>query len=299
MSTPRSNRLHRGLGLFSLACGLLWPGLAGAACVLDDTNAEVCASNPRRVISLAPHLTEQWAYVGGLPRLMAVDEASDYPAPVKTLPRLGQSLLLGAEQVLAAKPDLVLVWKSGMAQATIETLRRAGVPVFVSEPRSVDMVAQGMLRLARLMGRETQGKAQVQQWQAQMQALGVSHQPATAQAPTVFYQVWDKPLMTLGGGHIVSELIRLCGGRNAFDAVGALAFTVNVEAVVSKAPDLILASGPNGTGQRLREFWAAWPALPAVANQRVRALPPDVLVRSGPRLIEGAKALCAEVRSAH
>ena len=138
------------IGLLILAL----PASANPTCVQDDTNQTVCVQQAQRVLVLAPHLTEIVDFVGGMSTVVAVDGSSNFPESVNTLPKLGNPWMLSAESILARKPDLVLVWQSGISMEVVAQLRKAGVPVFVSEPKKIEQVASTMRRVSKLLGTE-------------------------------------------------------------------------------------------------------------------------------------------------
>lgn len=283
--------------LLAAVC-LTWlsgPAVA-AVCVQDDTNQTVCAQQAQRVLVLAPHLTEIVDFVGGMSKVIAVDGSSNFPESVNTLPKLGNPWMLSAESILARKPDLVLVWQSGISMQVVAQLRKAGVPVFVSEPKKIEQVATTMRRVSKLLGTEQGSASRIDDWLQQFEALRAEYRGRT-QVP-VFYQVWGQPLMTLGGQHAVSEVIGLCGGRNVFGDLPNLAAQVSVEGVLKRKPEVLLASGSGRDHQGFVVQWSAWPQMPAVKRNHVYTLPNDILVRNGPRLIQAAKLVCAHVEQA-
>lgn len=268
---------------------------ADVPCVLDDLNQPVCVKQAQRVLVLAPHLTEIVDFVGGLKQVVAVDGSSNYPVAVNTLPKMGNPWMLGAEAILARKPDLVLVWQSGISMDAVAQLRKAGVAVFVSEPKSIAQVAGTMQRLASLLGTAESTQPKLDEWLKAFDALRAQY--AKAQPVSVFYQVWSQPLMTLGGQHVVSEVIALCGGRNVFADLPSLAAQVSVEGVLKRNPSVILASGSAQDNKALVKQWSAWPGLAAVQRSGIYTIPGDILVRNGPRLIDASKQVCTRLEA--
>ena len=285
------------ISLFAMLCLIWLPGqILATSCVQDDLNQPVCVNQAQRVLVLAPHLTEIVDFVGGLKQVVAVDGSSNYPAAVNTLPKMGNPWMLGAEAILARKPDLVLVWQSGISMEVVAQLRKAGVAVFVSEPKSIAQVASTMQRLASLLGTSESTEPKVEEW---LKAFGTLRaQYANAQPVSVFYQVWSQPLMTLGGQHVVSEVIALCGGRNVFADLPSLAAQVSVEGVLKRNPSVVLASGSAKDHRALVKQWSAWPGLAAVQGSGVYTIPGDILVRNGPRLIDAGRQVCDRIESA-
>jgi iron complex transport system substrate-binding protein len=287
----------RNLGLFLI---LLWLGanesFSAQPCVQDDLNQPLCVKQAQRVLVLAPHLTEIVDFVGGLDRVIAVDGSSNFPAAVNSLPKLPNPWVLGAESILARKPDLVLVWQSGISADVVMQLRKAGMPVFVSEPKTVAQVATTMQRIALLLGTQSTAYPKVDQWLARFEQLSKRFK-GRAVVP-VFYQVWRQPLMTLGGQHVVSEVIGLCGGRNVFSDLTNLAAQVSVEGVLKRNPAVLLSSGSVEDHRALLKQWAPWPGLNAVQRSHVYTVPNDLLVRNGPRLIDAAEQVCDHIEQA-
>lgn len=266
------------------------------SCVQDDVKQPVCVKQTQRLVVLAPHLTEIVDFVGGMSKVIAVDGSSNFPESVNTLPKLGNPWMLGAESILARKPDLVLVWQSGISMDVVAQLRKAGVPVFVSEPRSIEQVASTMHRVAKLLGTDTTSQPGIARWVKQFDDLRVKF-AAKTKVP-VFYQVWSQPLMTLGGQHVVSEVIQVCGGQNVFASLPSLAAQVSVESVLKREPAVLLNSGSAQDHLNFVQQWSAWPNVPAVQNKDVYTIPNDILVRNGPRLIEAARLVCDYIDTA-
>lgn len=274
-------------------------GLSGpvtATCVQDDTHQTVCVQQAQRVLVLAPNLTEIVDFVGGLKHVVAVDGSSNYPESVNRLPKMGNPWMLNAESILARNPDLVLVWQSGISMEVVEQLRRAGVAVFVSEPKTIEQIAGTMRRVSRLLGTEQASHSRVDEW---LQQFGVLREQFSGRhVVPVFYQVWGQPLMTLGGQHAVSEVIRICGGYNVFADLPSLAAQVSVESVLGRNPQVMLASGSKQDHARFVKQWSNWAQLSAVRQGHLYTLPNDIFVRNGPRLVEATRAVCRYIDQA-
>lgn len=259
-------------------------------CEQDDAGRQVCVGKVDRVVSLAPHATEILAYLGAVNRVVGVDSSSDYPPDVNHLPKLGDYLRVDLERLALLRPDLVIAWKSGITPDQLKTLDSLGIAVFVSEPLTLQAVASNMKRLGRLLGMSATSSTLADQWLASFDALKKAHR--SVKPLRVFYQVWPEPLMTLGGTHVVSQIIQMCGGVNIFGELKTLAPTVGVESVVQARPDVILSSGDSADLLSLKAKWATWTAIPAVANGHVAVVPQDILVRNGPRLLNAARRVC-------
>jgi iron complex transport system substrate-binding protein len=231
---------------FGLLLLLLWLPVQAGISVLDDAgHALVLARPAQRIISLAPHITELLFAAGAGAQLVGVSEFSDYPETARGITRIGGGGGLDLEAIIALQPDLVVAWQS-------------------SEPRYLGDVPDTLLRLGRLAGTGTQASAQAEAFTRRLQDLGKQYAGQTA--VRVFYQVWDQPLMTVNGEHLISDVIRLCGGSNVFGGLPALAPQINVEAVLAADPDVIVVGSDDAGLSAELQAWRQWPAMKAVAQ---------------------------------
>lgn len=262
---------------------------AFAASVVDDAGREVTLPQPpRRIVSLAPHLTEQLFAVGVGDRIVGTTDYADFPPAALAIPRVARAHNVDLERVVAARPDLIAVWGSGYPPSVIDALRRLGVPMFVSEPGNLESIATSLERLARLTG--SPNTAAAADFRAQVAALRDRY--ANRRPVTVFYQVWAQPLMTLSGKHVISEALRVCGARNVFEQLAPIAPQVSVEAVVAADPDLIVTAEAEGGPTGTLEAWKRYPALRAVSAGRLVTLDASRINRHGPRLPGELARLC-------
>jgi iron complex transport system substrate-binding protein len=114
----------------------------------------------------------------------------------------------------------------------------------------------------------------------------------------VYYQIWDEPLLTLNGDHLISDVIRLCGGRNVFSDSPALVSRISVESVIRADPQVIIASGMDKARPEWLDEWRDWTSMTAVKNNQMYFIPPDLLQRHTPRIIEGASLMCEKLQLA-
>lgn len=271
-------------GLLALLALLVLPGSAPPA----------GAAGRLRVVSLAPSLTEIAYAAGAGATLVGTVEYSDYPAAARSLPRVGDGWRVDVEQVLALRPDVVLAWSSGTPQATIERLEAVGLRVVpVSTFRLAD-VSAALRLIGQLAGTQSVAEAAAARFDAEIRRLRERH--AGASLLTVFIQIDDQPLFTVGGRHVLSEVVELCGGRNVFANLPQVAPQVDVEAVLARDPQVILST--DDTVADPAAEWRRWPQLVAVRAGAVYALPSDFVARATPRLVEGVAATCAALDDA-
>jgi len=277
----------------------LWLITAGAAplSVTDATGQRVTLEQPaRRIVSLSPHITEQLFAIGAGGFIVGTVEWSDYPEAAKAIPLVGSSSAINYEVLVRLDPDLVLVWRSGNGEQVVARLRALGLAVHVQEPERLEDIPLELARLGVLAGREQQAGAVIENFNARIAALRDRYEER--RPVRVFQQIWNQPMITLNGDHLVSDIIRLCGGRNIFADAPTLVVSTSLEAVLLRDPELIVVSEADGEPPPWIGDWQKWPGISAVANGQVRVIDPDLLHRHGPRIAEGAEQLCQAVEQA-
>jgi iron complex transport system substrate-binding protein len=264
--------------------------------VRDDYGNDVRLRRPAaRIVSLSPHLTELLYAAGAGPYMVGAVEFSDFPPEARSLPMVGSDARIDIEAVLALRPELVVAWPNAGSLRTVERLAQLGLPVFRSEPRELDDVARTLQRLGRLAGTSAQAGSAAAAFRARAAALEKRY--AAQRKVRVFYQIWDRPLLTVNGDHIISKVIRLCGGENVFAGLPLLVPEVDREAVLRANPEAIVASGSNDAQPQWLEAWRQLPGLAAAAQGQLYAIPPDLIQRQTPRILDGADRLCGMLAS--
>ena len=278
--------------LICIICCLAAHANAAISVVDDDGNTVVLPHPAQRIITLAPHLTEIVFAVGAGERIVGTVTYSDFPAEAKRIPVIGDNLHIDLERVAALKPDLLVVWLHSAESRELEALRQLGIPLFYSEPHGLAQIPDTLTRLGRLTGTDAKARQVADSMRSQLNNLAAryAHRPRVR----VFYQAWDKPLYTLNGKHYVSDVIRLCGGENIFAGLTTTAPVVSIEAVLQENPEAIL------TGDMRKEegglaLWKAYPHMLAVQRGNLFTFDSDLLVRPGPRIVEGATAVCEKL----
>ena len=268
-----------------------------AIAVQDDAGQTVTLVKPaQRVVTLAPHVTELVFAAGGGARIVGTVSYSDFPAAAKSIPQVGDNRQIDIERVIAMKPDLIVVWLHGSAERQIEPLRALGIPLFYSEPRQLDDIADSILRLGRLLGSDQTAQAAAAELRLKLAKLKTQYQ--NRPPVRLFYQVWDKPLYTLNGQHIVSDAMRVCGGENIFANMTVAAPNISIEAVLQQDPEVILSGDQRNQSSGGVNLWKPYTTMTAVRRGNLFSLNGDLLSRSGPRMIDGAAALCEKIEQA-
>jgi iron complex transport system substrate-binding protein len=269
---------------------------AGVSAVDSDGRRIELAQPAQRIVSLAPHVTEQLFAAGAGKKLVAVSEYSDYPEEAKRLPQVASSGGVDLERVLALKPDLVVAWRLEATAAALARLEALGLPVFYSEPRRLAQIPDSIEALGELAGTRDVAHSQALSLRAQLDLLKARY--GSKRKVSVFYQISERPLMTLGGRQFVSDAIELCGGHNVFADSPVMAPQVNVEAVVAADPEAIITASPDPSDRQWQALWQRFPGMRAVRAGNLYAVPVNEMHRHGPRAIGATAILCGDIDDA-
>lgn len=263
---------------------------------IDDTGRELVLDAPaRRIVSIAPHVTELLFAAGAGDLLVGVDEFSDFPPPARALPRIGRHSGLDLEAIVALRPDVVIGWASGNRMPELQRLEGLGIALYLNEIRRIDDIAASIETFGRMTASTSAAPAAAA---LRKRAAALHARPAGGAPLTVFYQIWDQPLMTVNGEHLISEALTLCGGRNVFGGLGALAPVVGVESVLAADPQVIIAAGSDARNADWLAQWRRWPQLAAVRQGTLFEVEADIVQRPTPRFLDGVEALCAALDAA-
>ena len=280
----------------ALALVLVARTACAAVSVVDDAGNDVTLAGPaQRIVSLAPHATEMLFAAGAGGALVGVVAHSDWPAAARTLPRVGDAAALDLERIASLRPDLVVAWPY-TAPAQLAALRAQKVAVFVSDPATLAGIPDDVDKLGTLAG--TRGIAAVSASALRSRIADLAAKHAQAARLRVFYEVWNEPLYTVGGRHLISQAIDVCGGENVFASLSIPAPSVTVEAVLAAAPDVIVGGDDAGKRPAWLDDWKRWPSMPAVRDGNLYGAAGDLLHRPGPRFVDGVAALCADLARA-
>jgi iron complex transport system substrate-binding protein len=284
-----------------------WPAAAEPAreqVIQDDRGSSLIVRMPAaRIVTLAPHLTEIAFAAGAGDRLVGVSSFSDFPELARHLPVVAANGRFDAERILRSRPQAVLAWLSGNSVSELERLERLGLPVIATEVRRLEDIP----RLVRLVGHlagtasAAEGKAvALERSIAELSSASTKSRARDVEHPaaiSVFVEIWHQPLMTVNGEHLISDVIRACGARNIFASAPLLTPVVSREQLLKAQPQVLIMSAVPEEDARASERWKGWP-IPAVQSRQMYEFDPGVLFRQGPRFIEGARDLCADLRRA-
>jgi iron complex transport system substrate-binding protein len=266
-----------------------------AITVTDDDGKPVTLQKPaQRVVALAPHVTELLFAAGGAEKIVGAVSYSDYPEAAKQVPRVGDNRQVDMERLLAMKPDLLVVWRHGTSERQIDQLRQLGIPIFHSEPKKLDQIADNLEKMGKLLGTEPAANAAAKELRQKLASLRTQY--ASRPPVRTFYQVWDKPLYTLNGEHIVSDALKACGGQNIFADQKVTAPVVSVEAVLEADPEAVFGTAEKDYGGV--NLWRPYKTFKATRQDNLFTIDGNLLNRAGPRMIAGTAVLCEKLEEA-
>ena len=309
---------------WGFACQLVFATALAATTVTDDTGQRVTLPNlPQRIISLAPSATEMLFAAGAGNHLIATVDFSDEPAAAKRVPRIGDVTAIDMERLVALHPDLVVVWPGGGSPAQIEKIAQLGIPIYRQQVNRLADLPDSLRRLGALTSDESTAEQAARALTAELaritreygggrRAAGapatgatatdatVAGMPTTGAAapPTVLLEVWNRPIYTVGGGHLMSDALTSCGVRNVFGDLKELGPVIGTEAVIARNPDIIVASAPPGEGASWLAEWKRFGSLDAVRTGRLVAFEDQRLNRLGPSVVLATEALCKALAGA-
>jgi iron complex transport system substrate-binding protein len=274
-----------------LAClGLFFAGAASASVtVVDDAGRSVTLPAPaHRIVSLAPNITDALFAAGAGAYVLGTSRFSDYPAEAKMLPLVGDATMIDLERIVSLKTDIVVVWKSGNAASQVDKLKQLGIPLFYSETTRLAQVANTTRQLGKLAGTEAIANRNADAFDASLEKLRAIY--AGKKRLKVFFQIWDRPLMTIGHAQIIDDALSLCGGDNIFADLDQAAPAVSREAVLARNPDVIMAGG-GGEGDSLAG-WRQGSSLTAARRGNVFVVEAPTLALPSPSILPSVVSLC-------
>lgn len=270
--------------------------LAAGRDVVDDTGTRISVPDPvRRIVSLAPGATEMLFAAGAGSELVATVAYSDQPPAARQVPRLGDSNAIDMERLLVLKPDVVVFWPGGSNPAQIAQLRRLGVALYGQQVNRLADLGTSLRRLGVMTATQPaaeQRAAQIEQQLSQLRARYANRPPLSA-----LLETWNQPLYTVGGRHLMSDALAVCGVVNVFGDLAQLSPAVQVEAVLIRDPDLIIAAAPPGGGVQWLAAWRRFPSLKAVRNGNLLDFQDQALSRLGPSVLDATANLCSQIEA--
>jgi iron complex transport system substrate-binding protein len=268
-----------------------------ARSVTDDLGRSVAVARaPLRMVSLSPGATEMLFAAGAGAQVIATVEYSDEPPAARAVPRIGDAAAIDMERLVALRPDVVVAWPAGGNPAQRAKLGVLGLAIYDQQVERLSDVPGSLRRLGVLAGTQATAERAAASLEARLAALARTYSAGgDRRRPTVLLQVWNRPIYTVGGKHLMSDALALCGARNVFADLPEPGPLVDIEAVIARNPDIIIAAAPPGEGSAWVADWQHFPALAAVRAHRVVAFEDQALSRLGPSVVDATEELCRTI----
>jgi iron complex transport system substrate-binding protein len=265
--------------------------------VVDDIGVPLHLPQPaRRIVSLAPGATEMLFAAGAGAQLIATVAFADQPSAARRVPRIGDSNAIDMERLLVLKPDVVVYWPGGNNPAQIAQLKRLGLLLYGQQVNRLGELGASLRRLGLMAGTTAAAQQRAGQLEAQLAQLRARY---SRRAPlTALLETWNQPLYTVGGPQLMSDALIVCGAVNVFGDLPQLSPAVQVEAVIARNPDLIIAAAPPGAGGPWLQAWRQFPSLKAVRSGNLLDFQDQALSRLGPSVVDATAGLCAQIEVA-
>jgi iron complex transport system substrate-binding protein len=262
---------------------------------VDDLGRQVAVSpSPQRIISLAPNITETLFALSLGERVVGVTSYCDFPAEAKAKEKTGDTLKPNLERIIALQPDLVLISTASQLEKITRQLDQLGIPVFVTNPKTVSEVIASIRKIGELTGADQPAEKLSSEMQARIAA--VQRQVANQSAPRVLYILQLSPLITAGKNTFINDLIKQAGGQSISGEEAADYPQFSRETALARAPEVIIVPDSHGTELvNIEAVKQAFATTPAIKNSRLVRINPDLIDRPGPRIVEGLEALRAGI----
>ena len=260
--------------------------------VVDEVGREVSLpSLPKRIISLAPNITEILFSLGLDEEIVGVSIHCNYPEKAKDKVRVGSYIGLDFEKILSLKPDLIIATGAGNTQEMVERLEKLGIPTFVIFPKDFDGILRSINDLGHLLNREKEARQITEGMRVRRQRVMALTQGLYR--PRVFLQIGEAPMVTVGKGSFADDLIHLAGGENIAREEKKMYPRLGMEEILKRSPEVIIVSSmnPKGNYEKALQEWTRWKTIPAVQQNRIYLLDSDLIDRPSPRIIEGLEEI--------
>ena len=272
---------------------IAWPVSAPAAHhLVDEVGRPVTVPlSPKRIISLAPNVTEILFGLGLDQEIVGVSIHCNFPEKARTRTRVGSYISLDFEKIVSLKPDLIIGTGAGNTKDMVDRLEKLGFSTYIIFPKNFDGILTSVRHLSQVVAREKEGLVTVRSMESRRQKIDdlIRNLPR----PRVFMQIGEAPIVTVGRGSFADDLISLAGGENVAAKEEKMYPRWGMEEVLKRSPEVILISSmnPKGNYERVVQEWSRWKMIPAVQHGRIRLIDSDLIDRPSPRIVEGLEEM--------
>jgi iron complex transport system substrate-binding protein len=248
-------------------------------------------SVPKRMISLAPNVTEILFSLGLDQEIVGVSIHCNFPEKAKTRIRVGSYISLDFEKIVSLKPDLIIGTGAGNTRDMVDRLEKLGFPTYIIFPRNFDGILMSVRHLGQVVAKEKESLAIARNMESRRQKIIALTRDIPR--PRVFMQIGEAPIVTVGRGSFADDLISLAGGKNVAAQEDKMYPRWGMEEVLKRSPEVILISSmnPKGSYEKVVQEWSRWKMIPAVQHGRIHLIDSDLIDRPSPRIVEGLEEM--------
>lgn len=260
--------------------------------MIDEVGRKVIFNSPpKRIISLAPNVTEILYGLGLDEEVVGVTVHCNFPEKAKEKPKIGSYISIDFERVVSLKPDLIVATATGNTKDMVERLEKLGFPIYVIFPKKIQDIMQSVLNIGHIVNREKQAQEIIQTMQKRLNRILALTKGLPR--PRVFLQIGDAPLVTVGKGSFGDDLINLSGGENIAGDEKQMYPRLGIEEILKRSPEVIIISTmtPRGSYQKILIDWSRWKTIPAVKDKRIHLVDSDLIDRASPRIMDGLEIM--------
>ncbi len=282
------------ISAFMLIWSLYCSSSSTAETVTDDVGRKVdLPGNPKRIVSLAPSVTEILFALDLEERVVGVTLFSNYPAGTSTKEKIGTYIRPNIEKIVSLNPDLIIATAGGNPERVVNQLDGLGLTVFTIFPKEIEDIYKSIRTIGDITG--SGEKAESLALELEMDIGEIKDRVGRLKKKKVFFQLGTTPLHTVGSSTFVDRLITMAGGINIAGREKTRYPVYSMEAVIMGKPDVILSAVMGMDKEGTEEFWDRWPSIPAVRNNRIYVVNPDITNRPSPRMAKGLREIAERI----
>lgn len=242
-----------------------------------------------RVVSLAPNLTEIVFAVGAGEKLVGVTSFDNYPEEAKKIQKIGDTINPNIENIIALKPDVVLVSTASQIETFTKTLEQQGISVFITNPETLEGIFESIKKIGEILGNKGEAIKLVENLEERIEKVRLFY--GTKEKKKVFVQISKEPLFTIGKDSFLTDLIENAGGVSVTEGVATAYPSISKETALALQPEVIILSDSPDNGETNDVFVNS----PAVKNERVYKINADILSRPGPRVVDALEQIAEKL----
>lgn len=263
-----------------------------ARAITDEIGRSLNISGePKRIVSLAPGITETLYELGLDSKIVGVTSYCNWPWQARRKPRIGGFTNPSIEKIVSLNPDLIIATADGNRKDTVTQLERIGLPVYVTNPSDTEKILKSILNIGEITNQKEAADKLTAKLRKRLNNITALTQ--NKKRPRVFFQIGLEPVITAGRGTLINEVIGRAGGINIAGSNTARYPRYSAEGIMAGSPDIILFAPMANDKEFLtvKKFWQNFPEIPAVKNKKIHPVNTDLISRASPRIFDAIESM--------